>query len=462
MDKEVVLEKEEQENIQEEIPVLQNENQEESLVDTDSKLNKLVLDYKYQPFVDEIYQHLDARHQELLEEEYKAITLRNEKYAQTLPGIGMRLYFNYKKSLYFINSVISYLFHQIGGSLAWAGALWFVLGNMFRGFLFDFYYQIIKISDPLFHNLAVFFYRNKVRLAVAPDDFSFSLEKCVANLDNDPYAIWQKAHEIIIFVTFMTIVLFIIKNIAFVIKNIKTKDQDAKHQFKYDTKRSLFMLQVDQDDSFSYVKQNFKKRLKRYCGSDFQRRKYMTSYVNVYQSHVLETKEGMSLTSKEYHKVILSTIWEGIIHVISWISFVFACSLALIGLCTYYIQFCKDWPIVAQTYSQSNSIPLIKEIFYACSKFIELLSITIENDFERFIWGGYIFVLIVLLAITVYKRVIRPTMRHYQRGINFYLKKEAGTYQEEAIFKSVSVFKFWSFLGICVFLPFVVFILYNI
>lgn len=34
MDKEVVLEKEKQENIQEEIPVLQNENQEESLVDT--------------------------------------------------------------------------------------------------------------------------------------------------------------------------------------------------------------------------------------------------------------------------------------------------------------------------------------------------------------------------------------------------------------------------------------------
>lgn len=131
----------------------------------------------------------------------------------------------------------------------WAGALWFVLGNMFRGFLFDFYYQIIRISDPLFHNLAVFFYRNKVNFAVAPDDFSFSLERCVANLDNDPYAIWQKAHEIIIFVTFMTIVFFIIKNIAFVIKNRKTKDQDAKHQFDYDIKRSLFMLQASEDDS---------------------------------------------------------------------------------------------------------------------------------------------------------------------------------------------------------------------
>ncbi|WP_418467574.1 hypothetical protein [Faecalibacillus faecis] len=121
MDKEIVLEKEKQENKQEEIPVLQNENQEESLVDTDSKLHKMVLDYKYQPFVDEIYQHLDVKHQELLEDEYKTITLRNEKYAQTLPGIGIRLYFNYKKSLYFINSVISYLFHQIGWSLAWAG-----------------------------------------------------------------------------------------------------------------------------------------------------------------------------------------------------------------------------------------------------------------------------------------------------------------------------------------------------
>lgn len=40
MDKEIVLEKEKQENKQEEIPVLQNENQEESLVDTDSKLHK--------------------------------------------------------------------------------------------------------------------------------------------------------------------------------------------------------------------------------------------------------------------------------------------------------------------------------------------------------------------------------------------------------------------------------------
>ena len=107
MDKEIVLEKEKQENKQEEILVLQNENQEESLVDTDSKLHKMVLDYKYQPFVDEIYQHLDVKHQELLEDEYKTITLRNEKYAHTLPGIGIRLYFNYKKSLYFINSVIS-------------------------------------------------------------------------------------------------------------------------------------------------------------------------------------------------------------------------------------------------------------------------------------------------------------------------------------------------------------------
>ena len=44
MDKEIVLEKEKQENKQEEIPVLQNENQEESLVDTDSKLHKMVLD----------------------------------------------------------------------------------------------------------------------------------------------------------------------------------------------------------------------------------------------------------------------------------------------------------------------------------------------------------------------------------------------------------------------------------
>ena len=462
MDKEIVLEKEKQENKQEEIPVLQNENQEESLVDTDSKLHKMVLDYKYQPFVDEIYQHLDVKHQELLEDEYKAITLRNEKYAQTLPGIGIRLYFNYKKSLYFVNSVISYLFHQIGWSLAWAGALWFVLGNMFRGFLFDFYYQIIRISDPLFHNLAVFFYRNKVNFAVAPDDFSVSLEKCVANLDNDPYAIWQKAHEIIIFVTFMTIVFFIIKNIAFVIKNRKTKDQDVKHQFDYDIKRSLFMLQASEDDSFAYIKQNFKKRLRRYCGSDFQRRKYMTSYVNVYQSHVLETKEGLSLTSKEYHKVILSTIWEGLIHIISWISFNFGCTLILLGVCVTYLQSTITNPELGQAFMQIPFPMGLKELFYSFSTILNQTPLSLENEYERFVWGGYLFFVFCLLVLSVYKRVIRPTMRHYQRGINFYLKKEAGTYQKEVIFKSVSVFKFWAFLGICIFLPFVVFVLYSI
>ena len=163
----------------------------------------------------------------------------------------------------------------------------------------------------------------------------------------------------------MTIVFFIIKNIAFVIKNRKTKDQDAKHQFDYDIKRSLFMLQASEDDSFSYIKQNFKKRLRRLCGSDFQRRKYITSYVNVYQSHVLETKEGLSLTSKEYHKVILSTIWEGFIHIISWISFNFGCTLILLGVCVTYLQSTITNLELGQAFMQIPFPMGLKELFYS-------------------------------------------------------------------------------------------------
>ncbi len=96
----------------------------------------------------------------------------------------------------------------------------------------------------------------------------------------------------------------------------------------------------------------------------------------------------MSLTSKEYHKVILSTIWEGFIHIISWISFNFGCTLILLGVCVTYLQSTITNPELGQAFMQIPFPMGLKELFYSFSTILNQTPLSLENEYERFVWGG--------------------------------------------------------------------------
>lgn len=450
--------------------LMQNESSQE-VVYTNSHIKKEILDYQYQPLVDEIYQHLDKQHQKELELEYKQITERNNETIATPKSRMIVFYFLYKKTLYFVNNVISLIGYQFGWAFLHVSFLWFIHGVVLRGYLFGLYQNIIRLGNGIFDGIAKFFYANDVGFFTAPEGFQFSFDHIIKDYQTVPDFAFQLGHELVVYICTLTIIFFVIRLILFAIKNYRTKDQDANHLFEYDDKRSFFMLQSDKDDSIDYIKQNFFKRYRRFIGSDFQRRKYITSYVNVYQSGLLNTKDKTALTAKQYHKVIRSTILECLEHIIAWVSFAFSNLIVVLGVYAAYISLLyKSYAsgyanpdFINQAFMEQSWWNTFAPIMISLSKIFNFIpGFESQIEFQRVFWGLFVFIMLMIMICSVYKRVIRPTKRHYVRYVHFYLKMNEGIYQENEKLKSASGFKIWFVLAVFIYIPFISFVILNI
>lgn len=415
------------------------------------------LNFTYQPLVNQIYTMLSEENKEKFKDAYEEISKRNNS-LQVKPLYKLQyIEILIRKSAYLITSIISFLGVYVGGAFIKACLTWFIHGIILRTLLFSLYEGILQISYSLFHgildSISNYMGLGNIQLAITENPWEL------------PSDVWmtQLGYEIICYVFLFLLIWIVVNFVTFYLHNRKDWDKDAKHTFEYDVNRSLFMLQSDKDDTIEYVKSNFYKRYKRYIGSEFQTRKYITSYVNVIESRCLEIDSDLKadIHSIKKQKILMSK--EAITHCVGWISYVFISSFVIIGPLFVYsnIMYVNDMESMMQGFGWWPSVSSFA-ISIGDSLFSNLSIYTNMLLWQKAWLGLWVLYMLFVLIKNFYKRFYRPTIRQYHRYYNYTIKKEMGIYDDSEVFKSVSVFNVWLALFLLIVLPSIIFVYFNI
>lgn len=434
--------------------VLEHDN--ESVSEEILSIKEEMIDFKYQPLVDEIYASLSVENQTVLNDKYTSIKERNK--ALLSNPLYRLYYYNYliRKVCYFTMSLISFINVYFWGAFIKAAVMWFVQGIVLR--MWEPSFKLLK----WFLEIAYIFVGNGVWGLVNGDyDFDPSAIK-FGYFENVDEVIIQ-GYEISVYLTFFTIVWFIINLLVFYLRNRKHWGDDANHEFKFDLGKSLFMLQGDKDDDYNYIKKNFIKRYNRFVGSDFQKRKYLTAYINVLESDIFVSKP--ELTSVQKRKIFFKVNYATFESVIGMFTYIFCIALICLGILTAYSMepdalYSNALVEVLHQFDWWNNMSLF------CTNLMNGLHLsglyTSSNAWLNECFGIVGTIVLIYFVFNVNKRCIRPSIRHYRRACNYYTKINKGVYDGNEKFINISRYRAMAMMFYLIVLPMLIFIFYNI
>lgn len=116
-----------------------------------------------------------------------------------------------------------------------------------------------------------------------------------------------------------------------------------------------------------------------------------------------------------------------------------------------FVDYQFDWSFISVTV-----LWLIHGFVFKRSSIRAILNIAFQLEFQKVFWGLFVFIMLVIMVCSVYKRVTPPTKRHYDRYVHFCLKMNDGIYQENEKLRSTSELKIWMFLVIFIYIPFII------
>lgn len=388
---------------------------------------KEILDFKDQHVVDELYKRLKENENfDGLDEVYLEISNKNNTKLQ-------KFQYHYDTLIQKIRSLLS----VIGWTIF---AFFFIMGGAFISATFVGY---ILISNETFRNPFLFFYGMGFSFTemffpiLAKPDPSLAFIYCVVGL---------------------TVVFVIFYTLLYIISLFKKRDKKINNR-QLSLKDSYYYLKCCEDDAWFYVKTSFHKRIhKRYFKDFFDL--YYQSYLTIASHYQYEQGTIKDLTRQQQIWLCIRTFTNIIKNVFGAFAMPMYMSLAFI------IAYNQNFNAVSNLKLKTifEVIPF-GNVFYVCLDICyEIISwfpisryySAIDLEFAKVISFCICMTIIWALCTILRTRVIE-IKRQYFRRLQFYLKKNAGLYDQKQKFPAEYLYgvQFTVFLFfICVMMSF--------
>lgn len=372
---------------------------------------KDLLDFQDQHIVDELYQRIKGENNEELDHIYQDIKKRNQNTFQNTQYQYRTIKDKISQILEIIGMFLFAIVFIVTGSLVLAFFGVWIHVYVLKGANADLLNWMVHFGENVFYQLLSSFADTEVMMMLQADP-SISLLFYVFGLTT-------------LFVIIFTILYIVsmFKKKKQVIKETKKKEMTLEKSYRY--------LQVDQDDSFEYIRSNFKRKLMRKNKDFFNH--YYDAYICLFQ-HYQEVEGSFSSLSLSQKIILcLRTLMNTLKNILGSLSKPIFFSASLLWF--YYRMFCTTEVFTLEFLIKGSWFEKpIMSVMNTCQWIVlqtpmKSLLETMNLELAKAFSVAVVFSVIYFIY-DVCQRKIRESKRQYMRRMNFYIKKNQGIYDQ--------------------------------
>lgn len=372
-----------------------------------------LLDLRNQKLVDKVYAHVKDRDDEQIDEAYQQISEKNNtQYKTTLKQINL-----YLDKASQIAGIIGMIIFAI---------LFIVCGSFILAFFFMYLNVILIDSMQGLYNW-IYGFGMKVY------DFLFAKAIGITALQYLGGKTDLSTTTGFYILGFATLLIFFFSTI-FILSFFK-KVEPKKIQEKLSLKDSYHYLQVDENDSFSYIRFRFQKKFKRRHRDYFER--YFQAYIQIFDHYQEVQGTFQDLTTIQKVKIIFFTMINTIKNVLGSFSKPLFASIVFIIIYwqnfTYTNLFTLELFLKALPFGHFMLAVLNQSYSIVSHTFFKGILLYFNLEFAKLLSFCICLTFVCFLYSVITKKVLE-SLRQYHRRKNYYLKINQGLLEENHVY----------------------------